>query len=203
MVNIADAWDTAKNANVAKSSNNDLQIPLTRPNFQSLPSNATNSADFVIKGYSQAGTTVYLKINTRESGSVVTDSSGTFTFGNIVLNEGDNRFVAYAKDASGRKSDETEPFILNLDTRAPTLEITSPNSGETLGGAEKKVLEVQGKTSEATQMYVNDSWVIMNPDGTFNYKVQLQPGENTLTMFAKDDAGNKSVDVVRKVTYNP
>jgi hypothetical protein len=202
MVNIADAWETARNSNVVANKGDNNTIPLTRPSFQSLPYTATNSAEFVLKGYSKAGTTVFLDINSKDSGSVITDNSGMFTFGDITLNDGVNTFIAYSKDTDGRKSANTEPFVLTLDTRAPTLDITGPNYGDTFSGSQNYA-EIKGTTSEATQMYVNDSWVIMNPDGSFAYKYQLKPGENTLTMYAKDDAGNKSVEVIRKVTYNP
>jgi hypothetical protein len=202
MVKIADVWETTRDSDVPTGPDEDISIPLSRPSFQSLPYNATNSSEFILKGYAPSGTTVFLRFNNQDSGTAVADNSGSFTISNITLSEGDNSFVVYAKDTKGKKSEESEPLNLKLDTRPPTLEISGPNYGDTFGGSQN-VIDVKGKTSEATQMYVNEGWVIMNADGSFSHKFQLQPGENTLTMYAKDDAGNKSAEVIRKVTYNP
>ncbi|MDQ3238951.1 MAG: Ig-like domain-containing protein [bacterium] len=203
LVTFVDAWDTAKNSNVKKSNSNELVAPLSRPSFQSLPNSATNSADIVLKGFASAGSTVHLKINGVDFGNVVADNSGAFTYSKITLKEGDNTIIAFASDAGGRKSEESNAATIKFDTRPPTLDVTSPNPNEVFSGSGKNIIEIKGKTSEATQMYVNESWVILNSDGSFSYSYQIQPGESSLIMFAMDDAGNRSVQVERKVTFNP
>lgn len=203
MVKIADVWDTTRNANVPNNKDPDITIPLQRPNFNSLPFEATNSAVLTLTGKAESGLTVHLSFNGAEKSEVVADNSGSFIFANVSMNEGTNTFSAYAQDSKGRKSSPTETYSVILDTREPKLELNSPNNGETYGGAAQAVIDVKGKTDEATEVYINGSRGIINADGTFAQKVRLQGGENTITVYAKDDAGNKSVDVSRRVTYNP
>lgn len=203
MVKIADVWDTTRNSNVPNKTNTDLTIPLQRPSFNSLPFDATNSATLTITGRAEPGLSVQLTFNGTETPSVIADNSGSFTFANVTMQEGSNSFSAYTKDSNGRKSLSTSVYTVFLDTRAPKLDVSNPNNGDTFGGASQTIVEVKGKTDEATEVYINGSRGILNADGSFSQKVQLQPGENILTMYAKDDAGNKSVDVSRKITYNP
>ncbi len=203
MVKIADIWETTRNSDTANVDNGDSNVPLSRPYFdQSIPT-ATNSAEFAITGSAPAGKTVHLVMNGAERPTTVADSSGVFTFAGIQLQEGANVFTAYSQDERERKSDKTGELRIDLDTRSPKLDVTGPNDGETFSGARASVITLRGKTDEADEMYVNGGWIILKADGTFEHVYQLSQGENILTMYAKDKAGNKSVDVVRKVTYNP
>jgi hypothetical protein len=203
MVKIADIWDNTRNADKPNVNDVNASIPLVRPQFDNDQNRATNSAEFAINGSAPAGKTVHLMMNGAERPTTVADSSGVFTFSGIQLQEGSNVFVAYSQDERERKSDKTAELRIDLDTRSPKLDVTSPNDGETFGGARASVITLRGKTDEADEMYVNGGWIILKADGTFEHVYQLSPGENILTMYAKDKAGNKSVDVVRKVTYNP
>jgi hypothetical protein len=203
MVKIADVWDTTRNSNVPNNSVNGIDIPLQRPTFNSLPFDATNSATLTISGRAEPGLAVHLIFNGTEKTNVVADNQGSFTFANIGMNEGINSFSGYSQNDKGKKSSPTQTYTVTLDTSVPKIEVSSPNAGDTFGGASQSVVEVKGKTDEATEVYINGSRGILNADGSFSQKVQLQGGENTLTLYAKDNAGNKSVDVSRKVTYNP
>jgi hypothetical protein len=203
MVKIADIWETTRNSGTANVDDPGAGIPLSRPYFdQSIPT-ATNSANFVLRGNSVAGVSIHATQNGRDLPEVVADSSGGFIISSLSLSEGANVFTVYAQDTRGKKSEVSQELKVSLDTRAPKLEVSSPNNGDTMSGARGGLISVKGKTDEATQMYVNGGWVILNADGTFDHKIQLAPGENTLTMYAADDSGNKSVEIVRKVTYNP
>lgn len=203
MVKIADIWETTRSSGTATVDNRNLGIPLSRPYFDQSTPNATNSADFVLRGQAVAGVSIHVSHNGRDLPEVVADSSGGFTLSNLSLNEGVNSFTVYAQDSSGKKSEVSPEFKVALDTRAPKLEISSPKNGNTFSGARGALISINGKTDEATQMYVNGSFVILNADGSFDHKYQLAPGDNILTMYAMDDAGNKSVEIVLKLTYNP
>lgn len=203
MVKIADVWDTTKNANVPSNSNNGIDIPLRKPDFNALPFDATNSATLTISGRAEPGHNVHLIFNGSEREPVVADNSGIFTFANISMTEGTNSFSGYSQDNKGRKSSNTNVYTVTLDTRFPKIELSSPNNGETFGGAAQSIIEIKGKADEASEMYVNGSRIILNLDGSFSQKVPLQSGENTITVYAMDEAGNKSVEVTRKVIFNP
>jgi bacillopeptidase F len=203
MVKIADVWDTTRNSSKPGTRAANSSLPLDRPAFNALPSDATNTASVTVSGRSHAGLTVHLKLNGKEIQNAVVDNSGNFTFTNITLSEGQNTFIAFAQDTQNRKSADSSVLSITLDTKPPRIQLTSPGENATYSGGNQQIITVSGKTDEATEMYVNSGWVILKPDGSFETRIQLQPGENTITAYASDDAGNKSVDVVRKVTYNP
>ncbi len=203
MVKIADVWDTTRNSNVPNNSANGLDLPLQKPTFNSLPFDATSSASLTLTGRAEPGLTVHLIVNTAEKANVIADNQGSFTFANVGLVAGTNSFSGYTQNNTGKKSALTTSYTVTVDTSIPKIEALAPNSGDIFSGASQAVIEVKGKTDEATEVYINGSRGILNADGTFAQKVQLQPGENTLTMYAMDGAGNKSVDVSRKVNYNP
>jgi len=203
MVKIADLWETARSSHEAVIPDMSNAVPIPRPQFEVPDRFATNSAQFVLKGTAQAGLTVHVVFNGQKASSVVADSSGVFTVGDIMLRDGVNTFVAYAQDAYGRKSAETHPLEVTFDTIAPKLDVVSPLDDAVFRGFRANIITVSGKTDGATQMYVNGSWIILQRDGTFSQPYQLSPGENILTFYALDDAGNRSVEVTRKVTYFP
>jgi bacillopeptidase F len=202
MVKIADVWETTRNASKPGVESSSLDIPLDPPQFNALPTDATNTPSVTVSGRAQAGLAVHLKFNGKDVQNIVADNSGNFTFGDMKLSEGKNTFIAYVQDSRGRKSVDSGSLSIILDTKAPRVQITSPSDGQVFGSGQQ-IISVSGKADEATQMYVNGSLAILKSDGSFDTRVFLQPGENTITMYATDDAGNKSVDVARKVTYNP
>lgn len=203
MVKIADIWETTRTSDQAVVTDPNAGVPLIRPRFEDDQNRATNSAELDLKGTATAGMNVHLVMNGQEKPSVVADNSAVFTFSGIRLADGVNTFVVYAQDDRGRKSDNSVELKITYDSRAPKLEVSEPGDGAVIGGARASVITLKGKTDEATQMYVNGGWIILKADGSFEHQYQLTPGENVLTLYAMDEAGNKSPDVVRRVTYNP
>jgi hypothetical protein len=203
MVQIADVWETTRNSGKSGVESSTLNIPLDVPRLDAFAGKATSNANVTISGRAQAGLTIQLKVNGKDLSPVVADNNGTFTFNDVKLSEGVNTFKAWAQDSKGRKSEESPEMQLVMDTKAPRVQINEPYDGQTFGGAQQLNVTVKGKADEATQVYVNESWAMMKADGTFETRLQLQPGQNTITVYAKDDAENKSPEVVRRVNYNP
>jgi len=53
-----------------------------------------------------------------------------------------------------------------------------------------------------TNWETQDRFVSVKDDGSFTYNLRLNDGENTLTIIARDAAGNET-KLERKVTYQP
>jgi transcriptional regulator with XRE-family HTH domain len=82
---------------------------------------------------------------------------------------------------------------------APTLVIFEPNDGLIVNDVSVKI---RGQTSEQTQVYMNGSVVLINPDGTFEADLVLRPGENKLTLTAVNTY-SKTTTINRTIFYTP
>lgn len=79
-----------------------------------------------------------------------------------------------------------------LDETAPELTILSPSEGRMTPASQ---ITVRGTASDDTLLaeVVSDGVAIeVSPDGTFEARVTLTPGINTLRFTARDDAGNET-----------
>lgn len=79
----------------------------------------------------------------------------------------------------------TSPSINTLDEI--NLVISSPESGSTFNAA---TVTVMGSTEPQAFVVVNDKEVIADKDGTFKGVVDLDEGENYISIVAYNDAGN-------------
>ncbi|KAF0143500.1 MAG: fibronectin type III domain-containing protein [Nitrospirae bacterium] len=112
------------------------------------------------------------------------------------LKDGENIITAYAKDLAGNQSTGVSASIV-YDFTAPAAPVinalTSPtkNTSVTLTG-----------TKEAnTYLYVNGTKTpVMFIDTAWGYTVSLNEGANTVTVYAKDGAGNQSTSASAGVT---
>lgn len=156
-----------------------------------VPFEATNSAGFSIKGIAEPGTTVYLSRNESEVTNLIVPDEGIFEFEKVSLEEGRNVFTSVAVDEAGNKSQTSSKTMVNFDTSAPSLQITSPNDRQKFSGKDAKV-EIKGKTDAECHVSINDRVAIVGNDGSFNLQLGLQPGENSLVIISTDAAGNKA-----------
>lgn len=158
-------------------------IPPPPPSF-SLLYDATNSARQTISGGSEAGTTVYLTLNGESVGNVVTKDDGTFTLGDIRLNEGDNTLVAVAMDQAGNKGNASAEVDVYYSNKPPELTV------DTSMVADNKI-EIKG-TTNGERLTVNDRLIIIGQEGKFATTINLNPDEKTLVLIATDRAGNQT-----------
>ena len=178
---------TGKFDNIAPSS----------PSFDYV-NNATNSASLDLTGIAEAGSTIVLSLNGKET-EKLTDSSGNFEFLNFKILEGKNNIIGFARDESGNKSSE-KPISVLLDTKPPKLEIISPDSAEKqITGGEAKI-EIKGKTDEITSVKLNLLRTSVDDNGEFTYKYPLKEGDNEIKVSVEDQAGNKT-EKIFKVNY--
>jgi cytoskeletal protein RodZ len=78
---------------------------------------------------------------------------------------------------------------------APRLNVDSPEADQAISGS---VIEVSGKTTPGSDIFVNDSPVLTDTDGNFSEKVALQDGVNAIRIMSRSKLG-KSTTVTRNV----
>lgn len=119
----------------------------------------------------------------------------------VPLEDGLHTVIFSAADYDGNIA-EQKTVEFKVDTVAPTLAVNSPADNLVTNKAQ---LTVSGTTSDATsspvKVTINGDSVTVNENGTFSKQITLEPGENTITVIAKDSAG-KSTTVIRKVTLD-
>lgn len=165
------------------------QIPPSPPKIMA-PFEATNSAQFTLRGFAENGSTVKLYNSSLPSGEVLADNEGVFTVERFTLTEGRNEITAVAVDEAGNESQPSRTVVINFDGQPPTLEITEPQDGQEI--SQESEIGIRGQTEEGVKVFLNGRMLIVSPEGTFNYPYNLQEGSNTLSFVARDEAGNQT-----------
>src|SRR5438093_673238 len=112
------------------------------------------------------------------------------------FSEGTHTVVFTILDGAGFSASKTWSFT--VDTMAPSLSVTSPNDGLT-GTA---LTPVSGTTEPGATVTVNGVSTAVNATtGHFSRDIVLPDSANTITVVAKDRAGNTATDV-RSVTLD-
>ena len=173
--------------------------PLPPPNLRNYP-RITNQEELVISGGTQSGARVKIAINNREE-EVIANNEGQFTF-IYKLNRGKNQFYAFAIDASGNQSANTETISIEFDNEPPELEIIKPENNAEFIGPENRQISIEGQTESGAQVNINGRWAVVDTNGKFNYTLSLEEGENNFTITAKDEADNET-EVELTVSFTP
>ncbi len=174
-------------------STNDTTSPFP-PTLDDLP-NATNSARIIIKGYGEPGGTAHVFLNNNEIDKIIIDKDGLFST-DAKLTKGKNYITATVTDAADNSSEQIDPILIQYMDKGPKLDIAQPADNDKVSLAE---LTIQGVTDENATVTINDRFVTVNTDGSFEFPYRLSDGDNNLTITATDPAGNQTV-VNRKVT---
>jgi len=124
----------------------------------------------------------------------VSITNGSFS-AEVQLQEGENTLVLRAVDAAGNWA--TVRINITLDTQPPIILITAPEDGAEVH--DERVV-VKGCTVGAVSAEVNG--VAVNASA-FNVTLELQKGENTITVRAWDAAGNAAVKSITVVYTAP
>ena len=112
------------------------------------------------------------------------------------FSEGSHTVVLTILDGAGFSTSRTWSFT--VDTMAPSLSVTSPNYGLT-GTA---LTNVSGTTEPGATVTVNGASAAVNATtGRFSHDIVLAEGANTITVVARDTAGNTATDA-RSVTLD-
>jgi hypothetical protein len=108
----------------------------------------------------------------------------------VLLVEGQNTLEVVAVDPAGNEGKAIVHVL--LDTRPPTLEITSPTVMEVW--TNQPSIDVKGVAMYATDVIINGVPAAFDAGtGNFSMTVQLAPGENNLTVVATDGVNEMRV----------
>lgn len=165
------------------------EIPPQVPIF-SQPATATNLSPYLLKGFAEPGSKVFVSVNGNEN-EVVTGDDGVFE-AELGLTEGENVFSAVSEDAAGNRSRETEAYQIDLDSQLPSLAIDNISDGQEFIGKDQQQLTIAGITDPSARVYINQRLVLARTDGSFKFTLRLNEGENKLTFKVIDKAGNEA-----------
>jgi hypothetical protein len=162
----------------------------------SLPEDFTipvNTASLTLEG---KVTAFLLESFTINDEPVAVESDGSFTFDLALPSDGEHSAIFVATDALDQVTTREEAIV--RDTAAPVVMLSAPADGST---TRISVITVNGAVDEPEAMVtLNGQEIATNPDGGFIVGTfPLVEGENTLTVFARDRAGNLSAPVERVV----
>jgi bacillopeptidase F len=178
------------------NTNKDI-IPPQTPIISALP-DATNSARFVVDGFTESGANVELLLNDQVDKLVKANSSGSFTFDSLLIS-GQNRIQLRAKDESGNES-MSELTLITLDTKPIELTVASPKDGSEYFGKNNQVIDIKGEVDKTgSQVLINNSFVQVDRNGVFVHRFMLANGENMIKIVASDIAGNTTNKTLRLI----
>lgn len=164
------------------------QVPIIQ-----LSTRNTNQPSFILQGYSEPKSRVKLMHNDDELDEIVANDSGIFEI-KIGLVEGENTFSATAIDQAENVSSQSKPEKLYLDTEPPDLSWDeSIVDGMSVIGKDKQFFSLKGQTESGAKITVNDRFFFAKADGSFEYRLRLQEGENQLVIKLEDKASNQTV----------
>lgn len=169
-------------------------LPPQVPVLSAIPE-ATNSANISVDGYTEKGVKVSILDNGNNVGEVTTGDDGSFSIP-IKLVDGNNEIQAKAADVAGNESQSQSKTVV-LDTKAPEIKIVTPANGAEFFGSANQQVEVKGAVDDAhTEVTLNNSFVRVAGDGSFDQKFKMSDGDNKITLVATDTAGNQSTQEI-------
>ncbi|KKR11515.1 MAG: hypothetical protein UT39_C0006G0021 [Candidatus Woesebacteria bacterium GW2011_GWA1_39_21] len=172
------------------------KIPPNIPLVNDIP-DYTNKDNIEVKGSAEAASAVTLSLN-RDTYEQVADSDGSYIF-KAKLVSGINSFFLFSTDSAGNESVHTKQYQIVLDKDNPNLTVNQPQDNSTVYGDKNRLVEIKGTSDSDVELKINDKYVLVSDDDTFGYKYNLQPGANTITLVAKDKAGNEAT---KQLTVN-
>lgn len=151
----------------------------------------TNKQSINITGKTEAGATVVIRANNKES-ETIADKDGFFSY-LFKLETGENSIDARARDDSSNISTTTKLYKISFDNQPPTIEIESPGNGDSFYGSNQRQLVIKGKIDEnEAELTINGRYTSVNEDGLFTFAITLEEGQNNFEIKAIDLAGNES-----------
>lgn len=187
--------------NAKNSSKNDNQEKLLPPLPPRLVVSfeATNSAKFSISGVAEPKVEVELMKNDVSLGKKTVDDKGTFMFGEITLDNGGNTFTALASTEKEGNSELSKAVTVIYDNQPPSLNLTNPSADKQ--SVDSADFEVTGKSDKGVSVTINGKLALVDDEGIFKLKVQLNAGKNSLEIVVRNQAGNEVKKTI-ELTYD-
>ncbi len=166
------------------------------------PVEATSSASIVIEGYGEPESEAVLVLNGSEVGRGLLDAEqGKFEY-ELFLEEGDNTLSLYGVDQAGNESALTTSYSITYDNVPPEIELETPEDGQQFELRKNQNITIKGVTEPRSYVYINGRRSIADGEGVFSSRMQLEEGDNTITIVAEDPAKNTSEkEIIVKFKY--
>lgn len=144
--------------------------------------------------------TVEIYVNDDLVDEIEIHSKTDFQEKGLTLTKGAN--ILKARFVKGNKTSAyTQEYTVNYLSDKPKLDVSYPTDGGTYTKADKN-LTVTGTTDPDNSVTVNSFRAIVDTTGKFTYQLQLNDGENQITIEAQNPAGTTTQKQL-KVTYQP
>jgi len=154
------------------------------------PASPTNEATVTITGTATDNSgSVTVAVNGVEA---EVGADGKFS-AEVTLTEGENEITVVAKDPSGNKTEKT--VVVVLDTVPPELTVDALPEPLT-----STTVKLSGKVEEGAKVMVNDVEATVAHD-YWEAEVELEYGENIVTVTATDAVGNETAKEITVVVY--
>ncbi len=164
-----------------------------------IPFEATNSSKIRIDGFAELGSVVELLKNDESMGEVEVTQNGDFSFGGVELSEGENNFSAVTiKDKSG-SSEESKEVVVIFDNKSPELTMANPSEESLV--VDLADFDIIGKSEKGVSVLVNNRVAMVDSEGNFKIKMQLNAGKNDIEIVVKDAALNETRKKI-SITYD-
>lgn len=147
---------------------------------------ATNSAKIVVGGSVSGYNELEFYINGKKV-KEISSSAGSFSEEIGDLKVGQNEVYLKAKTKDSGKEKMSEKYDVLYKNEKPKLEISEPPSASTTSKSE---IKIAGSTDKEVFIKINDLPVVVNSEGNFQTLINLNEGENNITVTATDNAGN-------------
>lgn len=136
-----------------------------------------------------AGQRLRVTVNDGPAVSAPIDANGHFA-APVSLRDGPNAVVVAL--LAGQEIVSTTTRTIVLDRLPPSLSIAKPKSGAVIDGP---TILVEGKAEPYAVVTVNDRFVVVGADGSFSEAFTAPFGPLSITVLARDRAGNETRSV--------
>ncbi len=132
------------------------------------------------------GRTVEIVLNSALFATITPDADGSFA-STITLRDGPNAISVAL--LSGKDQIASSSYTVVLDRLPPALAITKPATNATVDAPN---IVVEGKGDAGVTVTIDGRTVLPAPDGSFSDTFTASPGALTITVVARDRAGNET-----------
>lgn len=167
------------------------------PPVLNIPYEATNTSFIRVAGYALPDVSIEIYLDDKLATTTKTGSDGSFTTNDINLSLGSNDVTGKTVDNQGNKSLASKDIRLTYDNQKPNLTVDSPQDNQQT--SDTKITVSGSVDSSNISVNVNGQRLIVSSDGKFSKDIQINPGDNNLTITASNNSGN-SITISRKVT---
>lgn len=160
---------------------------------------ATNSASFSISGVAEPKVDVELLKNDVSLGKKIVDEKGGFVFDDITLDKGGNTFTALASTSKEGNSELSKTITIIYDDQPPSLNMVNPSEDKV--SVDSADFDVVGMSDKGVSVTINGKLALVDDEGKFKLKVQLNAGKNNLEIVLRNPAGNEIKKTI-EITYD-